>query len=264
MNRSMPQRPNVQAHRGYSERYPENTLLAIEEALKVGADQIEIDVGLSADGHLVIIHDERVDRTTDGRGAVRDLTLEQLKQLDAGSWKDPAFAGERIPTLSETLEAVRGRAALNIEIKSRDRPRQLVADTVKGLVALLPDARDRTFVSSFDLETLLQVKALDASLRLSLIDWDEPSPTHDGLDDALAHQLHAWCPHPSLADDARIERAVAAGAVVQVDVFQSGFTDFARVPAWIDLGVTGFSTNDPAALVAFLDQGDGRDTPRPR
>jgi glycerophosphoryl diester phosphodiesterase len=96
------------AHRGYSACYPENTLAAFKGAIDAGAHMIELDVCLSKDRHLVVIHDETVDRTTNGTGAVKALTLDQLSRLDAGSWFDPRFNTERLPTLAQVLDAVKG------------------------------------------------------------------------------------------------------------------------------------------------------------
>jgi len=105
------------AHRGASAAAPPNTLAAFEKAVELGADGIEFDVQLSADRVPVVIHDFTVDTTTDGSGRVAEKTLAQLKQLDAGSHFDPAFAGERIPTLEEVLEATGNRLLLNVELK---------------------------------------------------------------------------------------------------------------------------------------------------
>lgn len=116
------------AHRGASDRYPENTLLAFEQALELGAEAVECDVHLSADGEVVVIHDPTVDRTTNGHGEVAAMTLEELRRLDAGIRRHPRFAGQRIPTLSEVLELVRGRAQVFIELKgtSPELPRRVV------------------------------------------------------------------------------------------------------------------------------------------
>ena len=103
--------PKIIAHRGASAHAPENTIAAFQLALEQGADGIELDVMLSKDGHLVVIHDNTVDRTTDGKGAVRDMTLEELKSLDAGG-------GQRIPTLEEVLELFGGRFIINIELSN--------------------------------------------------------------------------------------------------------------------------------------------------
>lgn len=106
------------AHRGASGHAPENTLAAFDKAVKMKADFFELDVQMSKDGHLVIMHDVTVDRTTNGTGRVGDLTLKELKRLDAGSWFGPEFAGERIPTLDEVLDRYRGKIGILIEIKN--------------------------------------------------------------------------------------------------------------------------------------------------
>ena len=99
-------RPVLIAHRGYNTRYPENTLAAFEAALKSGAEMIELDITLSRDRNMVVIHDDTLDRTSNGEGAVSDCSLRELKELDAGSWFDIKFAGEKIPTLLQVLEHV--------------------------------------------------------------------------------------------------------------------------------------------------------------
>lgn len=109
----------VFAHRGFSSITPENTSVAFQQALQAGADGIELDVHMTADGELVVIHDETVDRTSNGTGWVKNLTLSQLKELDLGSWFSPQFAGETIPTLAETLEqVVDSSLVINIELKN--------------------------------------------------------------------------------------------------------------------------------------------------
>ena len=109
------------AHRGYSSVAPENTLAAIQLAIaEPCVSWIEVDVRMSKDGVPVLIHDYSVNRTTNGRGAVRQLTLEQLRKLDAGSWKSPQYKGEQIPTLDELLDAAKGKVKLNLEIKTQN------------------------------------------------------------------------------------------------------------------------------------------------
>lgn len=116
---------DVIAHRGASAYAPENTLSAFGLAIDQGADWFELDCTLSADGEVVVIHDDTVDRTTNGSGAVIELTFEQLRELDAGSWKDPKYAGERIPVLDESLNLGRERAGVYVEIKDSDDDRML-------------------------------------------------------------------------------------------------------------------------------------------
>ncbi len=108
----------VVGHRGTVKHAPENTVAAIEKAIELGADLVEIDIRESSDGHLVVIHDASVDRTTDGTGLVSQMTLAELKALDAGSWFAPEFAGERIPTLDEALAAMKGRALPDLDFKA--------------------------------------------------------------------------------------------------------------------------------------------------
>ena len=113
------------AHRGASRCAPENTLAAFEAAIRQGVDAIELDVRLTEDGVPVVLHDDTLDRTTDGQGPVDALSYQLLRRLDAGAWFGSAFRGERVPTLTEALECARGRCGVNVEIKvDRKRSRR--------------------------------------------------------------------------------------------------------------------------------------------
>lgn len=118
-------------HRGTVRFAPENTLTAFDKAIAMGARIVEMDVRMTADGHFVVMHDARVDRTTDGAGAVSDMTLAEIKALDAGSWFGAEFAGERVPTLAEALKHVKGRAGVDIDFKAGP------ADSAGRLAAIL-------------------------------------------------------------------------------------------------------------------------------
>lgn len=109
--------PKVVGHRGACEVAPENTLASFERAWRDGADIVEMDVRLSADGQVVVFHDATVDRTTDGTGEVAAMTVAELKRLDAGRWFDPRFAGERVPTLREVFDWAAGKIGLLLELK---------------------------------------------------------------------------------------------------------------------------------------------------
>jgi glycerophosphoryl diester phosphodiesterase len=113
-------------HRGTVKFAPENTMAAFNKAIELGADLLEMDIRETKDGHLVIMHDETVDRTTDGTGMVTDLTLAEIRKLDAGSWFGPQFKGERVPTLEEVLSAIRGRALPDLDFKA-GTPEKLIA-----------------------------------------------------------------------------------------------------------------------------------------
>ena len=159
------------AHRGSKGTHPENTLASFKEAVRVGSDGIELDVHLTKDGHLVVIHDETVDRTTNGTGEIRNLTLAEIKELDAGSWVNATFAGEKIPTLEEVLLLLTElgfNGQLNIELKT---------DVIqyKGLVEkclALQSAKDWPFAivySSFNPYTLVELKEANPSQEIGLL-----------------------------------------------------------------------------------------------
>jgi glycerophosphoryl diester phosphodiesterase len=135
------------AHRGAMETHPENTLAAFREAIKSGAHMIEFDVQLTKDYEPVVIHDNTVDRTTNGTGRVSDFTLQEIRLLDAGSWKSPEFKGERIPTLSEALQIMPLNVWLNVHLKGSDVLGRIVAEHIvaenrlhQAVLACLPEA----------------------------------------------------------------------------------------------------------------------------
>ena len=107
----------ITGHRGGGVLAPENTLAAIAKGFEVGADLFEVDIHLTSDGHAVILHDDTVDRTTNGAGSISSMTLAQVKSLDAGSWFGPQYAGEQIPTLTEALDFIDGRGRLLLDVK---------------------------------------------------------------------------------------------------------------------------------------------------
>ncbi len=115
---AMNPKPLIIAHRGASGSAPENTLSAFKKAMEIGVDYIELDIHLSKDGEVIVIHDATLDRTTTGKGPVQDKTLAELQQLDAGSWYGDAFKNEPLPTLRQVLELANGKTKVLIEIKS--------------------------------------------------------------------------------------------------------------------------------------------------
>lgn len=144
---SLPQ-PIIFAHRGASAHAPENTLPAFELAVIQNADAIELDVKLSADGQVVVVHDATVDRTTGSHGRVKDLSLAQLKSLDAGSFFSEQYRGTKIPTLEEVFEAVGRRTFINVELTNYTTPRDQLVETVCRLVQKF-GLQERIMFSSF-------------------------------------------------------------------------------------------------------------------
>lgn len=161
-------RIHVLAHRGASAYAPENTLAAFRKAIEQGADWLEFDVQQTQDNQLVVFHDLRVERTTNGRGALRDLTLDQVRGLDAGSWFDPVFADERVPTLEEVV-ALAKQAGIRIFPEVKD-PR--FYDGIEERMAALlraSDYEDGTIVQSFDPVSLEKLRQINPRLRLAAL-----------------------------------------------------------------------------------------------
>jgi glycerophosphoryl diester phosphodiesterase len=155
----------VYAHRGASGVAPENTMSAFRKAVELDCDGIECDVQLSKDGKLVICHDEMLDRTTNGKGFLKDYTYDELSKLDAGSWFSSDFTGERLPLLDELLELVaKSGIMINIEMKTGiiqyPNLEALVIESVKN-----HRLRDKTIISSFNHYSLYEVKKIDKEIK---------------------------------------------------------------------------------------------------
>jgi len=236
--------PLILGHRGASHAAPQNTLAAFRKAAEVGADGVELDVHLSADGVPVVIHDARVDATTDGSGAVAELTLAQLKTLDAGVRFDPAFAGERIPTLEEVLAAIGQRLIINIELKAFARRDAALELAVVTLVRRLGLA-DRVWFSSFKPYALAQARSLAPEIPCGLL-YDALGIGTRLLRPITPHEaLH---PHHGLLSKARIQRAHERGLWVATWTVD----DVARAKTLAEWGVDALITNEPERLVAAL------------
>lgn len=156
------------AHRGYSSKAPENTMPAFELALEAGSGGIELDVHLTKDGEVVVIHDNKVDRTTNGEGPVGSFTMAELRELDAGSWFSSEFKGTRIPTLREVLELIKDHnVLLNVETKA-----SLGFEQLNDRVAPLLDEYgmwERTIISSFNHYALVHMKAIRPQARTGIL-----------------------------------------------------------------------------------------------
>lgn len=176
MKRPRVDRPLIFAHRGAHRIAPENTLPAFEEAIRSGADGVELDVQYSADGHVVVIHDLTLDALTDGAGRVTAHTLQELRSLDAGSRVGPEFAGTRIPLLHEVLDLLRGKLLINVELKVPDTASVgLGADAVAAVRA--HDCVDQVVISSFNPFALRRAKRAGPEIECALL---------------VAHDLPGW------------------------------------------------------------------------
>ncbi|MFF1909450.1 glycerophosphodiester phosphodiesterase family protein [Kitasatospora sp. NPDC058218] len=234
----------VFAHRGASSAAPENTLVSDEIARRGGAEWIENDVQPSKDGVPYVLHDDTVDRTTNGKGRIRDLTAAQLDALDAGSWFGPAYAGARVPTLAAQLDDLRGRGGgLLLEIKGRHS-----RDEVARIVQEIRDhgMTNRVFVQSFEVDALRFTRELAPELPLGLLRSElDADPV------AISKELGLAAYNP--ADGALSARIGvvkdlhAAGVAVNVWTVDAA----ARWKALEAAGVDGIITNRPSELAGW-------------
>ena len=199
-------RPLVGGHRGNPADHPENTLASFHSAIELGVDLIECDVHMSSDGHLVVIHDHTLDRTTDGRGMVRDHAWEELRSLDAGG-------GERIPSLAEVISVAReGRVGLAIEVKQLPLPYpQLEERLVEALRA--ERMVEHSVAISFDHRSCRRLKEIEPGLQVGLLDAARPIDVAGLLRGAGGD---VWCPHYGAMDPDLVAEVHGAGAVVGV------------------------------------------------
>lgn len=235
----------VFGHRGAMARAPMNTLAAFELARAEGADGIELDVHLSRDGHLVVIHDDMVDATTDGLGSVADLTLVEIKSLDAGSWFSDAFASENIPTLDEVFDAFGKDLFINIEIKSS---RDSVARMEKELAHCIRrhNLRERIIVSCFDPALLQRVRGMMPMVMMGFLYQPDMPAEHYLPLKKLRHE--ARHPRHDMVDEGYMNWARAQGYFVNVWTVN----DPQRAIALRDMGVNAVITDEPGLIISAL------------
>lgn len=236
------------AHRGASGHAPQNTLAAFLLAAEMGADGIELDVHLTQDGEVVVIHDDTIDATTDGHGRVGDLSLAELQAFDAGSSFDASFAGESIPTLQQVFDAVGHRLLVNVEIKAEagPRPSYLEAEVVR----LIEDNQmtGRVIISSFAPASLRRVRRLNPRLPLGFL-YAPPEPAFlPRLLSLLGTPYQALHPYYRLVDARYVAQARRRG--LRVNVWTVNEADDMR--RMRELGVDGIITNYPDRLQDVL------------
>lgn len=171
LRRGIMQQTKVIAHRGSKGTHPENTLAAFQEALRVESDGIELDLHLTKDQQLVVIHDESVNRTTNGKGKVKDMTLYEIKQLDAGSSFSPAFKDEKIPSFQEVLDLLVKedfKGLLNIELKTDHEPYPGIEEKV---IQIMKQHKwlFQVVYSSFNYDSLIRMKERDYEAEIALL-----------------------------------------------------------------------------------------------
>jgi glycerophosphoryl diester phosphodiesterase len=242
--------PLVVAHRGNSAVAPQNTLAAFEAAWRSGAHSIEIDIQRTADGHVVVIHDDTVDATTDGQGTVAEMELDAVRALDAGSWFAAAYAGQRVPTFDEVLELLVRRPGTDLLLELKDA---WTTEQVRPVTAAIRAAglADRVVAQSFWPESVAALAEADPELRRGLLVFELPEGGVDALVARCAELGVVTCNpygpllvlHPDL-----VGRLHAAGLQVQVWTLNEP----EHWAAAVALGVDAVITDRPDRLAGWL------------
>jgi glycerophosphoryl diester phosphodiesterase len=228
-------------HRGAAGTRPEHTRAAFDRAMEIGVDMIELDVQLTRDGCLVVLHDLDLGRTVSSKGPVREHRLAELRPLDAGGWFGPAYAGENVLSLDDVLDLTAGRADLNVEIKS---PEPDWDDTAVVLTNLLTARRrlDSTIVSCFEIGALECVRRRGASTGLGVL-WHttDVDTVWTAAADLRARSVH---PHWSLVDAGLVAAAHARGLLL----ITWTVNEPDLIHHFIQLGVDGIISDFPERL----------------
>jgi glycerophosphoryl diester phosphodiesterase len=237
----------VIAHRGFSGTAPENTLIAFRKALELDVDMIELDVHLSKDGEVVVIHDDTLNRTTNGKGKVAEYTLKELKQLDAGSFSGPQFSGERIPTLKEVMQLMEGRVPLCIELKKGDTDRYTILDLADRAFQEVEKIKmlNQVIFASFDRLAIERIRERSARIPVALIynkSWSSPREVTGGS------------PIPVLSCGGTVLTQTNASQARQqgMKVFVWTLNTEEDMEHFLNMGVNGIITNHPDRLIKIL------------
>jgi glycerophosphoryl diester phosphodiesterase len=228
------------AHRGASALAPENTIAAFERAVELGADVIELDLHMSQDGELVVIHDDTLDRTTDGSGPVHQRSLAELMRLDAGRWFGKGFAGQRIPRLDEVLDRFAGKVQLALEVKASSAFFPGIEEKVVSALRR-HSAIGQAAVASFDHYALQRLKEIEPALRTAALLVGRPVSLSALAGPAKANGLAL---EASFVTKTEVEACRAAGLQIVVWVVNEP----AQMRHFINLGVDGIITDRPDLL----------------
>ncbi|PYI57303.1 glycerophosphodiester phosphodiesterase [Paenibacillus flagellatus] len=233
------------AHRGAAGEAPENTLAAFKLGLEQGCTGIELDVHLSKDGEVIVCHDGTLDRTTDSKGVIRDMTVDELKKADAGRWFHEKYAGERVPLLEEVLDLVSPEVQINVEIKG-----SYGGETEPALLKLLhrKNRLDSVFVSSFDFVSLELLKSLEPNIRIGQL-YSIGIAKHYRMADLIDQPLYSLHPQWSKLTGEAVREAKERGLAVYPWTVNAEET----MRQMIEFGVSGIITDYPGRLKKLLE-----------
>jgi glycerophosphoryl diester phosphodiesterase len=242
--------PLIIAHRGASDAAPENTVASIKEAWKEGADGTELDIYLTKDGKIVTIHDKTTKRTADVDLPVEESTLEELRKLDAGSWKDPKWKGERIATLEESLAAIPVGKTVYIEIKCGP---EVLSELKKSLDAS-GKAKAEIFLIDFKIDTLIAAKPMFPGIRKLWLagpktDKKTKAKSYRDVKELVAQAKEAGLDGLDLEAGFPIDEAVVTAMKQDGMVLAVWTVDQSEVAAkWVKVGVDAVTTNKPRSI----------------
>ncbi len=230
------------AHRGFSSVAPENTLAAFEKGIEAGANMLEMDVMLTGDNHVIVFHDYRLGRTTDGSGLVNKLNVGYIRSLDAGIWFGNKFRFERVPLLDEVLEMSKGRVRLNIEMKHRQH--KGVSALVERCIRIVERHRmnEEVIFSSFNLEALRLLHYKSPHLRFAPLYRHNLNPTPRSF--PLQYGVQAVFLNHLFLNRATVQQFHNLG----LKVFVYTVNGLRRIEKMIPMGVDGVISDNPAAV----------------
>ena len=241
--------PRLIGHRGAAASAPENTLAGLRKAHAEGATWVEFDVKLTADGVPILMHDDRLGRTTNGRGKVAKMSSEDIAMLDAGGWFSPEFTGERVPTLKAALELCADLGmGINVELKPcRGRAEETAKAALKTIDEIWPDNLPQPLFSSFDRPSLTAVKAFKPDALLGFLCTRVPrnwSEVVQRLGCSTLNVSNRWIR----------QKHIAAARALDVPVLVYTVNDPARAKKLLDAGVTSVFTDHVQAVAAVTEQ----------
>ena len=231
------------AHRGASGHAPENTMEAFQKGFEMKADYIEIDVQMTKDGELVVIHDTTVDRTTNGTGKVGDLTLEEIRQLDAGSWFSEAYAGEKVPTFEEVLAEFRGKVGILIELKAPELypgVEEKIADALIERNMTIPN-NNKIIIQSFNHESMKKSKELLPNLSHGVLTGGSWADVTEEQLSQFAAYADYFNPTMNIVTDELVSDVHEAG----MDIYPYTSRSQEQALRLFDLNVDGIITDYP-------------------
>ena len=240
--------PIVIAHRGFSSEYPENTVTSFEAAVSAGFNYIELDIHLTADSVIVVMHDETVNRTTNGEGNIRDLYLEEIKSLDAGSWFDSNSPSEQVPTLKEILVKFENRVHIFVEIKSEEEDLLIELRSLLETMGWIPDSNYDKSQKALPVPGISIISFMQDQLLLSAKVF--PELAHGLLTIETSEELIEWCvskgmvgifPYVAYVDRSFVSSAHNSGLYVGA----WGFENPEQLSCSLALGLDGVTVDWP-------------------